>query len=395
ARPPVPSAPGRHAPSRTTANRGGFTPGAQAPAPAALRPPAMRAPAPAPSAGGGYAPPAPDYEDEEIKTAIAAEAYDPAQEEAKTRVSGTTADDVRAFLAAAPPAQLGAESQPSLVEKTQVAPTTAADVAAFIAAAPPANLASESPSPMVMKTQVAPASAAEIRALAEAGALAQGKNPQDLFSTPSAPTRPGTAPKGGTQEVAIQPRGASPSMTVPSPGAAAPKPGLPAPSDLPPPGGITQPMQQMQEPARRDTIMNAPAQPVALGGANRPAPAPAPGAAPRSGMPAPASPALEEQATTRMATHDVPPAAMTARQGSAAPPPQHAPAGAPSLQPVQPAQQAWGMNQGNTMPMPISDVDDEPLVVPGRNGKIIAMVITIVVGILVGGLGVWFFVLRN
>ena len=49
--------------------------------------------------------------------------------------------------------------------------------------------------------------------------------------------------------------------------------------------------------------------------------------------------------------------------------------------------------QGHTMPMPMADLDDEPLVVPGRNAKLVAMIVTVVVGLTLGAAGVFFFLM--
>jgi len=455
-----------HAPSRPTAPRGGAPSPASSPAPPAAppRPPAAAARPPAPArpqpqarpSAASYAPPPPDYDidPEESKTAIASpKAFDPMQE-AKTKVSGTSAEDVRAFIAAAPAANLSTEDTGSMAVKTQVAPQRSEDaVAAFLAAAPPAQLASDNPSPLVAKTQIAPATAAEIKALAEAAAKAAGKpEARDLFSAPAAPTRPGGKPSGpapqspaaGRQPPAqtgntlapsrpgmpspadLPPPGggtARPSMPSPSslppPGgsaAAASAPTPPPPSDLPPPGGGAPGAAIPANPAnanRRDTIMNAPAQPAALGGAVRTV---SPGAPARAGQHAdPSDPSdMDEVATMRMtvdqalhdsgrsASHTVP----APSQAPAVPvqaqhmpqPVRHPPAASP-LPPPQAPIQHWQNAQpqnnqaGHTVPMPMVDLDDEPIVVPGRNSKLIAMIVTVVVGLTLGATGVWFFLL--
>lgn len=41
--------------------------------------------------------------------------------------------------------------------------------------------------------------------------------------------------------------------------------------------------------------------------------------------------------------------------------------------------------------MHVAEFDDEPLEVPGRRSKLIALVITVVLGVLLGGGGVWYF----
>ncbi len=283
-----------HAPSRATAPRTAAIPKPPSaripvPRPRASAPAAARVPAPgsgpapgswtapvsarAPSSAASYAPPPPDYDidPEESKTAIAGDAYDPMQE-AKTRVSGHTADDVRAFLAAAAPANLGSSDGAghTLAAKTQVTPTSADAVRAFIAAAPPADLVGPSPDPLVARTQIAPATAAELAALAAAAKKAEQR---ELFSTPAAPTRPGGK----------LPEPQRSAMTMPAPAKEPPRPNLPAPGDLPPPGGShaapratapTPAPQDLPPPGgvqaekihRRDTVMNAPVQPAALGG---------------------------------------------------------------------------------------------------------------------------------
>lgn len=351
-------------------------------------------------------------------------------QEAKTRVSGHSADDVRAFLAAAAPANLAsadANSQ-TLAAKTQVAPTSAEAVRAFIAAGPPADLVGDRPDPMVAKTQVAPATAAELAALAAAAKKAEQR---DLFSTPAAPTRPGgklpaqpssvTVPASEPPKQVRRPSVPAPS-DLPPPGgslAAPPTPAAPpVPQDLPPPGGQAPPAQpappsqplppghqavpQTAQPNRRDTIMNARIQPAALGGPPR---GPAPGAPPRAGYSAEVD--LDDAATMRMNVNDAiagvspnpapgpaphpgpPEAAVLATQ-----PQSQSPLG-PPMAPIQQWQGAapQGIPAGHTVPMPMVDLDDEPLVVPGRNAKLIAMVITVIVGLAVGAAVVGFFML--
>lgn len=65
------------------------------------------------------------------------------------------------------------------------------------------------------------------------------------------------------------------------------------------------------------------------------------------------------------------------------------------MAPIQQWQNAspQGIPAGHTVPMPMVDLEDEPLVVPGRNAKLIAMVITIIVGLAVGAAVVGFFML--
>lgn len=375
-----------------------------APPAASARPPA---PARPPSSAASYAPPPPDYDidPEESKTEIAGNAYDPMLE-AKTRVSGHTADDVKAFLAAAAPAKLASAEATgqTLAAKTQVAPTSAEAVRAFIAAGPPADLVGDRPEPIAAKTQIAPATAADLAALA---AAAKKVEQRDLFSTPAAPTRPGGNPQPlpsshtvPASEPAKQPR--RPSVPAPSelppPGGSlaavrAPVPS-PAPQDLPPPGG------QAAQVNRRDTIMNAPVQPAALGG---PARALAPGAPARAGYAAEVD--LDDAATMRMNVSEaiaaMPPAPSRAPH-QAAPEPavlatqpqQQSPLG-PPMAPIHQWQgpTPQGIPSGHTIPMPMVDLDDEPLVVPGRNAKLIAMVITVIVGLAVGAAVVGFFML--
>ena len=159
--------------------------------------------------------------------------------------------------------------------------------------------------------------------------------------------------------------------------------------------------------------MNAPAQPAALGGAVRTV---SPGAPARAGQHAdPSDPSdMDEVATMRMtvdqalhdsgrsASHTVP----APSQAPAAPvqaqhmpqPVRHPPAASP-LPPPQAPIQHWQNAQpqnnqaGHTVPMPMVDLDDEPIVVPGRNSKLIAMIVTVVVGLTLGATGVWFFLL--
>ncbi|MFN3183887.1 MAG: protein kinase domain-containing protein [Nannocystaceae bacterium] len=440
----VPKPPSRSAPRPPARSAAPPKPAAPArpaapPRPAAQPRPAGPPPKPAPAAA--YAPPPPDYDidPEESKTAIApgrSSGYD-AMQEAKTRVSGTTADDVAAFVAAAPAAQLSGDDA-----ATQVAHKTADDVAAFLAAAPPADLVGDEPSPMVVKTQIAPATAEEIRALADAAAKAKAE--RDLFSAPAAPTRPGGKPEQQQQQQQQQqqapaaPPTPRPSIPAPSdlppPGGA--RPAVPPPSSLPPPGGA--PQGQSPPANRRDTIMNAPAQPAALGGPSRTAPpssgpggasemdematqrmsvdraleqrpvqAPAAPArpAPQPGQPAQGQhpyPVAQPHNTNQTVPMDANVAAgMPAQQQH---PPQASPPG-PSLgSPLGPPQapihhwqaavpQQQDFPQGHTMPMPMADLEDEPLVVPGRNTKVIAMVVTVIVGLTVGAAGVFFFLL--
>ncbi|MGH1347441.1 MAG: protein kinase domain-containing protein [Nannocystales bacterium] len=411
-RPPVPRPASARAPS---------VPAAKAPAPApvprpvprpAARPAGARPPAPArpPASAASYAPPPPDYDidPEESKTAIAGDAYDPMLE-AKTRVSGHSADDVKAFLAAAAPANLASTESASqtLAAKTQVAPTSAEAVRAFIAAGPPADLVGDRPDPLVAKTQLAPATAAELAALAAAAKKAEQR---DLFSTPAAPTRPGG-------KLPPQPQPSSVTIPASGPSKQPRRPSVPAPADLPPPGGshaaprapapspapqdLPPPGGQAAQANRRDTIMNAPVQPAALGGPVRTL---APGAPARAGYAAEAD--LDDAATMRMnvndaiagaapspapspATHQAPEPAVLATQ-----PQQRSPLG-PPMAPIQQWQGATpqGVPSGHTVPMPMVDLDDEPLVVPGRNAKLIAMVVTVIVGLAVGAAVVGFFLL--
>lgn len=437
-----------HPASRPTAPRSAVV--AKPARPTAGRPPARPAAPPRPSAAS-YAPPPPDYDldPEESKTAIAtprpdfgfAEGHgesDPMQE-AKTRVSGTTADDVAAFIAAAPVAELGVDDA-----ATRVAPKRTEDaVAAFLAAAPPADLVGDNPSPMMVKTQVAPATAAEIKALADAAAKAAIKPAaQDLFSTPAAPTRPGGKPAGSSPPSQPQspPASASPRPSLPAPSDLPPpggrpaqaRPAVPSPSDLPPPGGRATPSGATQVPAsssnRRDTIMNAPAQPAALGGPSR--------TAPPSNNPllSPVEPDIDDLATVRLSVDQAlhvsgrapaGPSAASPNQTVAMNPPtaaelglaqhqgqhpgqQHGQPGYPQpyaaqgqspLGPPQAPIQHWQnapqqhMPSGHTVPMPMTSLEDDPIVVPGRNAKLIAMVVTVVVGLSLGATGVWLFLI--
>lgn len=421
---PKPPSPRRPVP-RPPAARASAAPAAKAPvpvprpaarpaAPPPARPPAARPPAPAParppSSAASYAPPPPDYDidPEESKTEIAGNAYDPMQE-AKTRVSGHTADDVKAFLAAAAPAKLASAQThgQALAAKTQVAPTSAAAVRAFIAAGPPADLVGDQPEPMIAKTQVAPATAADLAALA---AAAKKVEQRDLFSTPAAPTRPGGS---------LQPQPSSHTVPASEPVKQAPRPSVPAPADLPPPGGslaaarapsppspapqdLPPPGGQAAQVNRRDTIMNAPVQPAALGGPVRTL---APGAPARAGYAAEVD--LDDAATMRMNVNDAIAGAAPIPAPSPAP---HQLAPEPAVLATQPQPQSplgppmapihqWqgaasqGIPAGHTLPMPMVDLDDEPLVVPGRNAKLIAMVITVIVGLAVGAAVVGFFML--
>jgi len=152
--------------------------------------------------------------------------------------------------------------------------------------------------------------------------------------------------------------------------------------------------------------MNAPAQPAALGGPSRTLPQPP---TPDDG--------LDDLATQRMTVDQMPddsgrtvvppggsgPAVMARPAPPASSHPGHGPGAHPGHpgpvgHPQAPMQQ-WqnaGLPQapGNyTVPMPMSDLGDDPIVVPGRNSKMIAMVITVVVGLGVGAAGVWAFLL--
>lgn len=420
-----------HAASRPTAPRSAVVP-KPAPKPAPRPPARPAAPAPKPAPAASYAPPPPDYDidPEESKTAIApgrGAGYNPADpmQEAKTRVSGTTADEVAAFIATAPAADLAVEDV-----ATQVANKTADEVAAFLAAAPPADLVQGEPSPMVVKTQIAPATAEEIRALAAAADDAKAR--QDLFSAPAAPTRPGG--KSSPQQ------SASPARPT-----AAPPPSVPAPSDLPPPGGgrrAVPPPSSLPPPGggprghapapastpiappagnRRDTIMNAPARPAALGGPSRTAPV----SSFRNAIDS-----LDDAATQRMsvdrALHERALQQPAAAPASVQPPHGQQPypatphlgstqtvpvdpgvgAGMPQRQPQSPLGppqapiQHWqgtipqqDFPPGHTVPMPLTDLEDEPLVVPGRNAKVVAMIVTVIVGLALGAAGVFFFLL--
>jgi hypothetical protein len=165
-----------------------------------------------------------------------------------------------------------------------------------------------------------------------------------------------------------------------------PKPGVPAPSDLPPPGGSA--------PIRRDTVMNAPVQPAALGGPARMAP---PSAPPRPGLQLDAD---DDAATMRMTVEQATggPVVRAAQAEAAATStlPASPGGGMPPMAPIahwQAAAAPGRVPAGNTVPMPMVDLDDEPLVVPGRSSKVIAMVVTIVVGLTIGAAVVWFFLL--
>ena len=148
--------------------------------------------------------------------------------------------------------------------------------------------------------------------------------------------------------------------------------------------------------------MNAPVQPAALGGPVRTL---APGAPARAGYAAEVD--LDDAATMRMNVNDAIAGAAPIPAPSPAP---HQLAPEPAVLATQPQPQSplgppmapihqWqgaasqGIPAGHTLPMPMVDLDDEPLVVPGRNAKLIAMVITVIVGLAVGAAVVGFFML--